>query len=283
MHRDLLKHSIGSGKVLQPFTTTVWIALLFSMLFYHILKYLNKPISQYAKPFLQSARVVLTAVYGGLIYGQLLQSTTRLPFTSMEELSHLIHANQLSLALENDISPMNSAIFHGDYSAYKRIRLAHTTGRNSVVYTGTPHKLEQKILNNPRLVTFAFCEWALQHIMKPYKEKLMVITDEEAPLAWSGMPMRAGMPQSNALKWSMLRIDETGIFWKFFKKYEPNVDPPLGGNTHREPILKLTEFLAALLVLAYGYGPGIAVLLLEICWAGLSAVQDSVVTLISRK
>ncbi len=81
-------------------------------------------------------------------------------------------------------------------------------------------------------------------------------------MEWNAL--RVGMFQGNALKWSMLRIDEAGIFSKFLMKYKPNVVPSLSGNTNREPIFKFTEFFLALLVLAYGYCPGCAVLLLEI-------------------
>ncbi len=197
----------------------------------------------------------------------------------MEELSHLIHDGQLSLTLYKS-SAMYSAVFQGEYPAYKRIRLAHTTGRNPVMITGIRYKLVQQVVNNPRFVTFSFCEWYLQNLMKPYKDKLMVILDEEAPLAWSGMPMRFGWPQGKILKRSMLRIDETGIFRKFFKEYEPIVDTPLSKNLNREPIFKLSEFLPASLVLAYGFGPGIAVFLLEILWTSLD-FEDIVFNLIS--
>ncbi len=246
-----------------------------------MLKYLQKPASRYAKPFVQLSRVVLTGVYGGLIYGQLLKSKTKMPFSTMEQLSHLIHTNKLALVLTKQTAAF-ATISHSMFPAYQRIRIAHLSGRNEIMFTNTLSELTESMLDNQNLVSLSFCEWALQDLIKPYKDKLVVITDQKAPLTWSGMPIRTGWQHSGLLKWSMIRIDETGIFWKFFKKYQPLPNAPGAKPLTGERVFKLTDLIGALWVLVYGYGPGIVLLFLEIWWSNLDA-QDSLFATVKWK
>ncbi len=178
-------------------------------------------------------------------------------------------------------SAMYSAVFHGQFSSYERIRLAHTSGRNPIILVDTVPEFAQNILNNQNLVTFSFCEWALQDAIKPDKDKVVVITDQKAPLAWSGVPMHFGWQHSDILKWSMMRIDETGIFWKFFRKYHPSSEAPGVKTLSGKRVFKLTDMAGALWVIVYGYLPGIALLLLEIWWTNFVA-QDNLFTNIMR-